>query len=71
MQGLAVWHQTRMGLILFAAVEATALYIVASLAIDRGSIVWYLLTLIFTAGVVNNLVRLGGKLAHGHARERK
>jgi hypothetical protein len=54
------WHKTRSGLLVFGLVELAAVYGFASLAIDRGNIWWYLLTLIFFVGALQNIFRLIG-----------
>lgn len=65
MQQLAKWHHTRPGLLLFAVIELAAAYGLASIAIDRGNLLWYVLTLIFLVGALQNLVKLIGSLLHG------
>lgn len=62
------WHQTRLGLLVFAAAELAITYGFAGLAIDRGNPLWYLLTLIFLIGVLQNLFKLIGSLLHGTVR---
>jgi len=59
------WHQTKPGLLIFALTELAISYGFASLAIDRGNPVWYLLTLIFLAGFLQNLLKLIGRAFHG------
>jgi len=59
------WHRTRPGLLIFAVVELAIAYGFASLAIDRGNFWWYLLTLIFFVGFLQNLLRLIGTHNHG------
>ncbi|HVW22889.1 MAG TPA: hypothetical protein VHB51_00120 [Candidatus Saccharimonadales bacterium] len=63
------WHKTRLGLVVFAVVEAGATYGFASLAIDRGSFWWYLLTLLFLVGTLQNIVHLFGSYFHGSRRK--
>ena len=58
------WHQTKLGLGVFAVVELLIAYGLASLAIDRGSLWWYLLTVIFLFGTTQNIIRLIGKCIH-------
>jgi hypothetical protein len=55
---LKKWHQTKPGLLLFAIVELALAYGFGSLAIDRGDIWWYLLTLLSLVGTLQNLVKL-------------
>lgn len=59
------WHKTKPGLLVFALAELAITYGFASLAIDRGNLWWYLLTLIFLVGALQNLFTLIGKLTHG------
>ncbi|MEK7599481.1 MAG: hypothetical protein AAB462_00385 [Patescibacteria group bacterium] len=54
------WHKTKLGLAVFAVVELAITYGFASLAIDRGNPLWYLLTLIFLVGTLQNLFKLIG-----------
>lgn len=61
MHMLDKWHKTRLGLLVFALVELLIAYGFASLAIDRGNLLWYLLALIFLIGTLQNLVKLTGK----------
>lgn len=58
------WHKTKLGLLAFGIVEMAIAYGFASLAIDRGSFWWYLLTLIFLIGSLQNLSKFIGKMAH-------
>jgi hypothetical protein len=65
MQQLAKWHDTKLGLLIFAVVELAVCYGFVSLSIDRGNLWWYLLALIFLIGTLQNLVKLLGKFIHG------
>lgn len=65
MKSLHRWHQTRLGLLIFALIELVAAYGFASLAIARGNFLWYLLALIFLIGTLKNLFKLIGALLHG------
>jgi len=61
------WHKTAPGLVTFGLVELLVAYGFASLAIDRGNPIYYLLTLIFLIGGLQNLFKLIGKFKkHGH-----
>jgi hypothetical protein len=62
------WHKTRLGLLVFAVVEGAIAYGFISLAIDRGSVWWYLLALIFLVGTLQNIFRLIGSFFHGKKR---
>jgi hypothetical protein len=55
------WHKTRLVLLVFAIIELAIAYGFASLAIDRGNLFWYLLTLVFLVGSLQNIFRLIGK----------
>ena len=59
---LAKWHQKTLGLLTFGLVELAIAYGFAGLAIDRGGPWWYLLTLIFFFGALQNFFKLIGKL---------
>jgi hypothetical protein len=52
------WHQTRVGLAVFLVLEVGLIYGFASLAIDRGSLWYYLLTMLFVVGALQNLYKL-------------
>ncbi|HSW37591.1 MAG TPA: hypothetical protein VLG37_04470 [Candidatus Saccharimonadales bacterium] len=52
------WHQTKLGLLVFALLELAIAYGFGSLAIDRGSFGWFLLTLIFLIGSLQNFIKL-------------
>lgn len=58
------WHQAKLGLLVFALVELALAYGFTSLAIDRGNLWDYLLTLIFLVGTLQNIFKLIGKLIH-------
>jgi hypothetical protein len=57
MQKLDHWHKSRVGYLVFALVELGLAYAFVSLAIDRGDWWWYVLTLLFTAGFLQNGIR--------------
>lgn len=65
------WHKTKVGLLLFGLIELGVAYGFASLAIDRGNLWYYLLTLIFLIGATQNLVRLIGSLFHVRRAEQR
>ncbi len=60
MHTLAKWHQAKPGLLIFGLVELAVAYGWASLAIDRGNFLWYLLALIFFVGALQNIFKLIG-----------
>jgi hypothetical protein len=57
LQRLDNWHKTKVGYLVFAVVELALAYGLISLAIDRGSLWWYALTLIFLVGGLKNLLK--------------
>lgn len=56
------WHKTRLGLLVFAIVELAISYGFFCLSVDRGNPWWYLLTLIFLVGFLQNFFKLIGRL---------
>ena len=65
------FHKTKSGYLLFGLVELLIAYGFISLAIDRGNLWWYLLTLVFLFGSLQNFIKLIGKIAHGKPKRRK
>lgn len=65
MQQLAKWHKTKLGLLVFGVVELAIAYGFGSLAIDRGSLVWYILVITFLVGALQNFAKLIWKFVHG------
>jgi len=63
------WHQTRPGLLLFGVVELAIAYGFMLLSIDRGNFWWYLLTLIFLVGALQNLFKFIGSFFHAQRRK--
>jgi hypothetical protein len=59
------FHRTVSGHLVFGLAELAAAYGLASLSIDRGNLWWYLLTLIFLVGALQNFVKLTVKLTGG------
>ena len=51
------WHKSKPGLLIFGVIELAVAYGFASLSIDRGNFFWYLLTLIFLIGGLQNLFK--------------
>ena len=68
MKQLDSWHQTKIGLLVFAAVELAVAYGFGSLAVDRGNFLWYLLALLFLFGFIQNSAKLIGGVVRGHNR---
>jgi hypothetical protein len=54
------WHKTRLGYLVFAIIELAIAYAFISLSIDRGNFWWYLLTLIFFVGFLQNFTKFIG-----------
>lgn len=65
MNQLHKWHQTKLGLLIFALAELAVSYGFISLAIDRADLWWYILTLIFFIGFLQNLAKLIRELFSG------
>ena len=61
---LQKWHQTKIGLSVYAGFELFAAYIMASFAIDSGSLFHYFLFFVFFTGGLVNSVKLVRKLLH-------
>jgi len=68
LQQLDKWHKTNLGLFVFALVELAIAYGFVSLAIDQGNLWYYLLTLIFLVGALQNTIKLIGSLFDGKTR---
>jgi hypothetical protein len=64
MKQLHAWHETKLGLTVFTIVELAIAYGFASLSIDRGNFLYYLLGLVFLFGALRNFVKLIGVLFH-------
>lgn len=63
-EGLDRWHKTKVGLISFAILELVICYAFASLAIDRGNLLYYGLVLLFLVGALQNILRLFKSTGH-------
>jgi hypothetical protein len=59
------WYRTKSGLFIMFLVELAIAYGFASLAIDRGNLWWYFLTIAFFIGAIKNFYRLIGACLHG------
>lgn len=59
------WHKTKPGFIILGVVELGISYGFASLSIDRGNFLWYILTLVFFIGGIKNIARFIRSLFHG------
>ncbi|MDB5164601.1 MAG: hypothetical protein JWL89_227 [Candidatus Saccharibacteria bacterium] len=62
-QKLDKWHKTKLGLLIFGLVELGLAYGFVSLAIDRGSFLYYAAALIFLIGALQNITKLVGAAA--------
>jgi hypothetical protein len=67
MKQVREWHQTKRGLVAFFLLELVLMYAFASLSIARGNLWYYLLTLVFIVGSLQNLFMLFGKVVRRHA----
>jgi hypothetical protein len=61
-----VWHRTRTGLLVFAAVELVLAYALALRSIDTGSLIEYFLTLLLVIGVLYNIGKFVRTFFSGH-----
>lgn len=57
---LDTFHKTKLGYLVFFIIEFSIAYGFMSLSIDRGNFFWYLLTLVFLVGSLQNLMKLIG-----------
>ena len=58
------WHQTRLGLLIFGLTEGALAYGFFYLSTDRGNLLFYLLTLVFLVGSLQNIFKLLRKIVH-------
>ena len=54
-QQLNKFHKTKAGYALFGLIELALMYLCASLAIDSGSLLFYVLTLLLLIGSLQNI----------------
>lgn len=59
------FHKTRLGYAIFGLVELGLAYWFANLAIDSGNLWFYLLTLVFLVGGLQNIVKFVNNFIHG------
>lgn len=57
---LDAFHKTRLGYLIFGLIELAIAYGFVSLAIDRGNLLWYALTLLFLVGALQNFIKCIG-----------
>ena len=62
------WHKTRKGRLMFGALELVLAYIVASLAIDTGSLLQYAVATALVIGATINLIEAIKISAKPHAK---
>jgi len=62
------WHKTRTGLLAFGLLELVIAYGLVSLSMDRGNFWWYIFTLVFLVGALQNLFRFTGTFFNGKTR---
>lgn len=65
LHGFKTWHNTKLGLLVFALIELGLVYAFASLAIDRGNLVYYGLIVLCLMGAMQNSALLIRKIRHG------
>ena len=65
------FHKTRTGYAVFALIELALAYVFISWAIDSGSLLDYLLALVFTVGFLQNLIKLIGTFVRGNRQGRR
>ena len=71
LQKLDAWHKSRYGYLLFAVLELAIAYGFASLSIDRGNLWWYLLTILFLIGALQNLFKFSATFFRRDRRGRR
>lgn len=71
MRAFDTWHKTKPGYLVFGFVELAIAYGFVSLSIDRGNLWWYLLTLIFLVGALQNFVKLIGSFFRGASKSKQ
>ena len=52
------WHKQKLGLLVFGVVEGLLGYVVASLALNSGSLLQWFFAFVFVIGAVQNFVKL-------------
>lgn len=58
LQKLDTWHKTKQGLLVFGLIELIAAYILASLAINSGSLLQWFLAIVLLLGSLQNGFKL-------------
>jgi hypothetical protein len=65
------FHKTRTGYAVFALIELALAYVFISWAIDSGSLLDYLLALVFTVGFLQNFIKLIGTFVRAKRQGRR
>ena len=60
---LESWHKQKLGLLVFGVVEGILGYVVASLALNSGSLLQWFFAFVLVIGAVQNFVKLAALLA--------
>lgn len=55
---LDTWHKTKQGLLVFSLVELVAAYVLASLALNSGSLLQWVLAIVLLVGGLQNGLKL-------------
>jgi hypothetical protein len=61
-EALNKFHKTKTGYLVSGIVELAITYALASISIDRGGFWWYVLTLLFFIGALQNFLKLAKKV---------
>jgi hypothetical protein len=68
LEAIDKFHKTRQGHLVFGLLELALAYVVASLAIDSGSLLQYLVTIILFVGAIQNFVSIFRSPKNEHKR---
>ncbi len=61
---ISQWHKTVLGLLIFAIIELVLAYGLFLVAVDRGTLWWYVATILLLIGVLQNVSKLIWKVWH-------
>lgn len=64
LRNIRIWHSTKLGYFGFAFCELILAFIFSTLAVDTGSLWFYILAVILLVGVIQNIVKLIGIIFH-------
>ncbi len=59
------WHQTKIGFLSFCVIELAMAYGFFSLALNKGNLWWWIVTIILTIGGLKNFCKLIESFIHG------